>query len=237
MLTQSQKPRETQFILLPEAKEHPVLLISKERLHYPNQYNSLAYVLGHHNDQDFIGNINWEQAKQANASLGFHTPSPIYLVEYLRTLLSGNIYDGTGKKLCKQEIGILVDDILTKRGPCREEHLDARFTNQNNNLMITYTKCNPSGIFTEVTEELDPDTLMKDKLPGISLDDWLINATSQGLPRINTKEDSLWYHHPSNDRVARFSASSTGISFDCYRYHQLSYSELGVRSIYSPKTS
>ena len=70
---------------------------------------------------------------------------------------------------------------------------------------------------------------MQDKIPGISLDHWLNNANSQGLPVPNTNNGDLYYWHPRDNSVARFRSYSGGALLDCYRDPGDSGSALGVR--------
>ena len=70
---------------------------------------------------------------------------------------------------------------------------------------------------------------MKDKLPGISLNDWLEDCNYQGLPWKNVKEGSLSYLHPRNNAVARFDANSGRVGLSCDGGAAFSYSEFGVR--------
>jgi hypothetical protein len=55
-------------------------------------------------------------------------------------------------------------------------------------------------------EKLDKNTLMEDRTPGISLDSWLSNPTSQGLPRKNVAEGDLHYWSVSDGLVSMFKA-------------------------------
>ena len=72
---------------------------------------------------------------------------------------------------------------------------------------------------------------MKDKLPGISLESWLNNPTSQGFPRKNVKKGDFYYYAPlkNNNSVVRFYANSDRSRLDCGGNPQCSSSTLGVR--------
>ena len=87
---------------------------------------------------------------------------------------------------------------------------------------------NPDGTSQQVTEPLE-DCLMRDKTPGIDLDYWLNNATSQGLPTQNIPDGDLWYWYPAIGTVAGFSVDSGGAVLYCVRFPQYSDSSLGVR--------
>jgi hypothetical protein len=70
--------------------------------------------------------------------------------------------------------------------------------------------------------------LMEDKKPGIDLNDWLDNSTSQGLPITNAKDGDLYYWFPRDERVAGFFANSGRAFLNCNRNPLDSYSSLGV---------
>ena len=164
-----------------------------------------------------------------NNELNSFTLNPSLYVEFLNLLRKRNVIDGTKNKVNNQEISSIRDDILTVRDPRRAEWLDHKYSLKNNKLHVTYHKFDSSSKLIEFTEELDDSTLLNDKTPGISLDSWLSNPTSQGLPRKNTKKGDLYYWFPRQDYVAGFDADSYGANLDCYRSPQYSDSAIGVR--------
>jgi hypothetical protein len=80
-----------------------------------------------------------------------------------------------------------------------------------------------------VTEPLDPNTLMEDKLPGISLESYASAPTSQGFPSLSTKNGDINYSYPRAGSVAWLGACSDGVNLDCYWGPQGSSAALGVR--------
>jgi hypothetical protein len=75
---------------------------------------------------------------------------------------------------------------------------------------------------------------MKDKTPGISLDDYINNNfTDQGLPNKNVKSGDLYYWNPRSDNnsVARFGVGSDGAGLDCDGGPSGTDSSLGVFGI------
>ena len=70
---------------------------------------------------------------------------------------------------------------------------------------------------------------MQDKTPGISLDHWLSNANSQGLPIPNTNNGDLYYWHPRDNSVARFGSDSGWAGLNCVGGPGDSCPALGVR--------
>ena len=71
--------------------------------------------------------------------------------------------------------------------------------------------------------------LLKDKTPGIDLDNWLTD-NYYGLPKESSASDKgIWYWYPRANYIARFFADSYGVYLDCDRNPDYSGSALGVR--------
>lgn len=100
----------------------------------------------------------------------------------------------------------LYNEITQVRSPWRATWIDAYFEKRKDGLYIL------TGNRTEV-EKLDKDTLIKDKR--ISLDSWIENPTSQGLPRKNVKSGDLYFRHPKDKSVAGFVVSRSDGGLDC----------------------
>ena len=171
---------------------------------------------------------NWTECQETLAEEGSFMPTPRQYVDFLSHLKSGKVYDGTGARVDSGKISAILDDILTVRDPYRVEWLDAKFTQQRNQWYITYHKIKSNGNLEEVTEPLQ-ECLMSDKLPGISLDYWLKNATSQGLPTKGTENGSLYYWHPRNKAVSGFGGVSGRAGLGCDGGARGSGAGLGVR--------
>ena len=80
-------------------------------------------------------------------------------------------------------------------------------------MYINYNHVSDSSgnLVPKNSEVLDRNTLMSDKTPGISLENFLEkNHTSQGLPNKKVKSGDLYYWNPRSDNnsVARFVAVS-----------------------------
>mgnify|MGYP001610769040 CR=1 FL=1 len=187
---------------------YPDILVSQERQYQGKDWNEAQELL--HKEQEFM-------------------LTPRQFIDLITLLKSGNAYDGTGTKLHQPQINTILDDLLMVRAPWRSEWLDAQFKIEKKSKTITYHTITPQGL-QQVTEPLE-DGLMKDKIPGIDLEDWLQRATPQGLPPKNVKEGSLYYWHPGNGTVAGFDAFSVRADFDCNWSPRGSYSAHGVRSI------
>ena len=241
------------YILLEGTQDYPDILVQQYRLplHQEveqalksiNIYDSLIQRAGKdetgsqkplnpQKDNSGINYLGYLQHQEAldltNYLGGFPLPLPQWR-DFLKSLRSGKAYDGTGSLVPKSKLDQILDEILTQRSPWRSEYLDAKFLEQGDKFYITYHKINPDGTLTKATEALAPDTLMEDKIPGISLDSWLNNAASQSLPIKNTPQGDLWYWHPRNNGVARFVAYSSRVGLYCYGDPRDSSASLGVR--------
>ena len=218
------------YILLPQTTEHPDLLIAKNRLFYDTEVDKAAKKLGlnlENNSQGYIGNINWEQALKLNNEAGNFTLNPKLFAEFLKLLKSGRPLDGKGVQVNSSELENILKEIIEVRSPYRAEWLDAKYSKLGAQLQVNYHKFDSSGKLIEVTETLDTDTMLQNKTPGINLDDWVNNPTSQGLPRTSVKEGNLYFWHPRESRVARFGAGPGGAYLGCNGDPQYSDSALG----------
>ena len=148
-------------------------------------------------------------------------------VEFLKYLKNSN----------NEEYLNIFDDITQVKSPWRGEWLDADFKVKNNKLHINSNHVLDSNgkIINYNSEPLDKNTLMKDKTPGISLEDWINNPTRQGLPNKKTKSGDLcyWYPRSDNNSVAGFDAGDGGANLICSWSGgpSLGDSDLGVRAV------
>jgi len=112
----------------------------------------------------------------------------------------------------KEEIASILDDILTFRAPWRAEWLDAFFTKQNNQLYINYNyRTDSNGNLTPKNSEPLEKCLIEDGYADV------LNGNKQGLPtKKSTKGKGIYYWHPRENYVARFSAGSDGAYLKCY---------------------
>jgi len=135
---------------------------------------------------------NWYVAHEALAKDKLEMLTPKEYVEFL--------------KYSRENHPEVYEDIVSVRDPWRAEWIDAFFEKKKDGLYIlTHNKSN--------AEKLSQDTLMEDRK--ISLESWLENPTSQGLPRKDAEEGSLYYWHPRSDTVAGLGAGSVRAGFDC----------------------
>ena len=204
--------QQSKYFKLPEKSgnyPHPDLHIALSRQYQGKDWNTTKSTLNQ-NNQLFL---------------------PVYLFrESLIHLRSGKpIYNEHGKRIPRSTITQTLNDIYEQRSPYRAEWLNSQFTHKNNNWYIKHLVFDNEGQPKEVIEQLDPDTLMEDRAPGISLEDWLKRATPQGLPSTKTKNGSLYYWSPQDGSVAGFRAVADGVDLSCYGNSRGSNDGLGVR--------
>ena len=208
---------------------YPNLLVAKNRLSMAQEIASSITGLGlnlSNNDLGYIGNINFDEAEKVLKELRHGMLNPRQFVDFLNLLKSGKAYDGAGKKVSKKELKSICQDIIALRDPWRAEWLGARFDQSPTGIIMTYN-ASPSG--GSVTKDISQITLMKNKLPGISLEGWLDDANVHGLPKPNVGEGKLYYWMPIDGAVARFVAFSDGSYLYCYSDSSYRLSRLGVR--------
>lgn len=139
------------------------------------------------------------------------------------------------KSSANQEYQNLYKEITEVRLPWRAERLDADFKLKNGGLYINYNhKLDKQNCLVPKTSELlDSNTLMQDKTPGISLEDWLENPSRQGLPTKDFKKGNLYYLHPRKEisSATRFDADSHAAGFFCDGIPFGRHPYLGVRAV------
>ena len=183
-------------------REGSELLVARERTHLDTSWDNCYYGL---------------------LTSGFHMPTIKDLVARLNHLKTGQVLDGNRTPIDPMPI---LEEHLAVRPPYRGEWLGARFIALKKEMYIIYHK-EENGIRREVIEPL-VDCLMEDKQ--ISLEYWLQNATSQGLPPTATPNGDLFYFSPRNGRVAGFAADSDKAGLYCDGGSKGSDPGLGVRS-------
>jgi len=238
VITPAQVEKPQNYLLLPQTREHPEIPISLTRLVYTPTMQPIAQklslTLANNSNTNvlysngYIGNINHTQSLQINKALDGINPPINLFVEFLNELRSGSAFYANGNRIPKSFSDSFLDDILTVRSPYRAEWFDNVFHKQGRTDKTKYHKFDTSGQLVEVTEQLDPATLMEDKQ--VSLDDWLSNPTSQGLPRVDVATGNLYYWLPREGKVALFDAGSDGAILICDGDATFSGPGLGVRS-------
>ena len=130
-------------------------------------------------------------------------------------------------KYTKENHKDIYNEITEVNSPWRGEWLDANFKVEKNELYLLTEN--------ESKKEKLEDCLMKDKNPGILLEDWINgkNISSQGLPNKNISSGNLYYWYPRSDNnsVARFGAFDGRTLLGCCRDPSYADSGLGVRAV------
>ena len=130
-------------------------------------------------------------------------------------------------KYTKENHKDIYNEITEVNSPWRGEWLDANFKVEKNELYLLTEN--------ESKKEKLEDCLMKDKNPGILLEDWINgkNISSQGLPNKNISSGNLYYWYPRSDNnsVARFGAYDGRTLLGCCRDPSYADSGLGVRAV------
>jgi hypothetical protein len=221
-------PSRGDYIILPGKKhgtyEYPDLLVAKEVSRKNKNWNEC-----------------WDELARDQALM----LTPRQYVDFLNVLRSGNAVDGAGRSIARSELSDIYNEITEVKSPWRSEWLDAWFGVQASQGLasklgskvgivktpytIAYHVIEPNGSLRKVVEHLDDSTLVSDKTPGIKVQDWLANATYQGLPKSDIEGGDLHYWHPRADRVARFNANSVGANLGCGRDPADRLGGLGVR--------
>lgn len=165
---------------------------------------------------------NWYETHKELQSNGLSMPTIPEFIEFLKYVKTNSLD--------------IYKEITEVRNPWRTNWLDADFKVKGKDLYINYNHVlDLSGnLVPKNSEVLDKDTLMKDKTPGISLEDYLSeNHTSQGLPNKKVKLGDLYYWNPKSDNnsVARFDTDSDRADLGCDRNQSGRGSELGVFAV------
>jgi hypothetical protein len=155
---------------------------------------------------------NWFECHEALEKEGYRMPTILEFIELLK-------YARANDKSLYDKITEIPESGITSRA----EWLDAYFEKRKDGLyVLTENKSK--------AQKLEA-SLMKDKEPGIYINDWLDNSNSQGLPKPNIKNGSLCYSHPKDKSVARFDVYTYGAFFDCNRNPSNRNYNIGVRRV------
>ena len=176
------------FVILPETREHPHFSVCLNRSRFEG---------------------NWHDAKNLAVQDGGFMLPLIYGLEFYRLLRSDNdLFYIKGKRIDAAHRRIIVNDIFYVGAPFRREHFDTYFEDGK----IVYTKLGSDLKLREVRESLS--SCLDDGM--INLDEWLGNATQQGLPSSRSNASrKMFYSGPGKNTVAGFEASIHGVKLMC----------------------
>ncbi len=156
-----------------------------------------------------FGNINYSIPKNKDSGR-IYVPSLDLFVERGTTPALGNIslFEFTRFLLyARDNVPEVYQQIVESRIPPRVEYTDTFFRKRKDGIYV-FTK---KGTHVE---KLDEDTLVEERK--ISLDSWLENPTSQGLPRKEIEEGNLYYWPPKGGAGAAFSSNFGDINLACH---------------------
>jgi len=108
-------------------------------------------------------------------------------------LKSGKARNGKGKEINNKELLGIYNEITQVRASWRSEWLDAKFEQKEGVWKINYNHSIDNGNLKPDREENLEECPMKDKWKGIDMNDWISNATDQGLPSPQIKDGNLYY--------------------------------------------
>ena len=168
---------------------------------------------------------NWNKTHELLHAKNLYMPTIRHFVDFLKLLRTGRAFNGNGDRISSSQLDAIYKEITEVRDPWRSEWLDAKFED---NIVYYHHRIQQGSLQPVISERLDPYK-RQDKTPGIDLEYWINNSTSQGLPLDNTPGGNLYYWHPRNGAVARFIASSVRAYLICDGDPWYSVSSLGVR--------
>ncbi|MFH1710952.1 MAG: hypothetical protein ABH840_01445, partial [Nanoarchaeota archaeon] len=119
--------------------------------------------------------------------------------------------------------------VVEVRDPWRAQWLNAKFEKRKNGLYMISENVLVNGKYETEEQKLD-DFLTENKIPGISLDDWINSNAKHGLPTPKNSNGNLYYWAPVLGYVARFGAVSGRASLSCGWGAGGSGPSLGVRA-------
>ncbi|MFA5084556.1 MAG: hypothetical protein WC475_04240 [Candidatus Paceibacterota bacterium] len=123
--------------------------------------------------------------------------------------------------------GRIYEDIIEAKGISHAEWLEAFFEKRTKHLRSEMYMYYTGGFHSEKLE----DCLMKKNGYGVDIDEWLNDATKQGLPKPNIKKGSLYYLSPQNNTVAGFHITSGEAILNCHMNPSISDVSIGVRGV------
>ena len=149
----------------------PVIEVSDETLNQGEYIYIPTAKLRFAKQKIFFGK-NWNETHELLSQERLAMPTPLEFSQTLKYLRDNPNQKNTA----------LYDEIIQVRNPWRATLLDAYFEKRKDGLYVLIRN-------KTKTEKLDENTLMKDRR--ISLDSWLDNPTSQGLPKKDVAEGDL----------------------------------------------
>lgn len=193
-------------------------------------------------NRPFTGNMNQDEAVMLNLLRGRRTPPVLLLNRILNYLQKGikgegTVYDNRKNKMDPTSVRKIYEDFVKAQPPWRFEWLEDRYGQRGSGLFVlTDAILDATGKIVYAKQELlGRDTLMEDKTPGISLDDWVQNPTAQGFPREDVKGGDFYSWYPRNGAGARLFADAGRAYLYCDASRAIRLPILGVRDYFEAK--
>ncbi|MEK6761008.1 MAG: hypothetical protein AABX93_03745 [Nanoarchaeota archaeon] len=166
----------------------------------------------HFAKQKILLEKDWHETHQTLGEEGLAMPTPSEFSQTLKYLRDNPNPENTE----------LYNEIIQIRNPWRAIWIDAFFEKRKDGLYILTEN-------ETKAEMLDKNTLIKDER--ISLDSWLDNPTSQGLPRKDVARGNFYFWSPRENSVAGFGTVGDDAYLYCGRDPSVRYSGLGVHAV------
>jgi hypothetical protein len=212
----------------PDPKPEPAVKIVEYLSNAP-ELSDFVYVpatgLYFQKERQLLG-TNWIDAHKRLRKQGLKMPTMEEFRQLLRYLKNNPTQENTQ----------IYDDITEIRDPFRAEWLDSRFEADGGKLYVFYHAFEGKNIIEKAEKISWGDFLggKKSMEMEISLERWLKDATSCGLPKPGIQRgelDCLHYSVPVSRGVATFVAGSGRIILECAWNPELENSSRGVRGV------
>ena len=149
----------------------------------------------------FIGENNLYEFQKLAFGLGSKMLNFIEINKFIKLISEGSkknirVFDASGDKLKPDYLALIKDDILKPTHMnWRGEWIDAHFNMKENSLTHYIFE---NGKIVQKNEQLDENSLIENKIPGINIDNWIEDPTRNGLPKKNIEDGDSYYWAPKN---------------------------------------
>ena len=192
--------------------------------------------------RNYVGEINQDEARKI-ALLCDASLIPVELVPYFFRLLSQGanskikVFDGNKNELKPEYCERILSDITSISRFYRGEWFENSFSQESDGLHGNrkFSLDSNNNLVGGESYLLDSETLRENRLPGISLDSYFENPTSQGFPRKDIESGAVYHWAPQAERGARFNAYVDGADFNFDASRSDRFSRLGGRLVFSAK--
>ena len=192
------------------------------------------------NDNQYIGNINWEQSMKLVLGLNGTPLTTRQGLDFLALLVSNKAKDLEGNLLGDKECERVLREIIGKENPWRAEYLDASFkyldakgkpadASKTGTVYIDHSHKLQNGVLVPTREVILPHL---EESKWLDLSSLLSDSNYQGIPNHSVKDGKdIYFYNPlkDNNSVAGFGAGSNWANLNCNWDPAYANSSLGVR--------